>query len=78
MQITEEMRAQIQEALAKASPYPDLKALIASGDLRRVRSGYNALTSTGYEAIKGHLASIMVPHDKTKPAVYKLHRRKKS
>ncbi|MVF50570.1 hypothetical protein F9Z43_14840 [Pseudomonas monteilii] len=79
MKIPEELREQIREALAKAPPYPDLEALIASGDLRKARGGgYNVLTSAGYEAIKGHLSSVMSPHDKTKPAVFKLHRRRKS
>lgn len=79
MNITEEMREQIREALAKASSYPDLEALVASGDLRKAPGGgYNVLTSAGYEAIKGHLASVMSPNDKTKPAVFKLHRRRKS
>ncbi|WP_065759239.1 hypothetical protein [Pseudomonas defluvii] len=78
MKITDEMREQYQEALAKISDYPDIEALIANGDLRKVRGGYNALTGTGYEAIKHHLASVMAPHDKTKPAVFKLHRRRKS
>jgi len=78
MTITEEMREQLREALANASQYPDLEALIASGDLRKARGGgYNVLTTAGYEAIKGHLASVMSPTDKTKPAVFKLHRRRK-
>lgn len=78
MNISEEMREQIREALANASAYPDLKALIASGDLRKASGGgYHVLTTEGYEAIKGHLASVMKPHDETKPAVFKLHRRRK-
>lgn len=78
MKITDEMRAQVREKLANVPPYPDVQALIANGDLRKVRGGYNALTAAGYEAIKHYLASVMSPHDKTKPAVFSLHRRRKS
>ncbi|WP_367239254.1 hypothetical protein AB1H94_06465 [Pseudomonas fulva] len=78
MNISEEMREQMREALAKASTYPDLDALIANGDLRKApRGGYHVLTTEGYEAIKGHLASVMKPNDESKPAVFKLHRRRK-
>lgn len=78
MKTTDEMRAQYLEALAKMSNYPDIEALIASGDLRKVRGGYNALTEAGFEAIKDHIASIMTPNDRSKPALFTLHRRRKS
>lgn len=78
MKITDEMRAQVREMLASIPPYPDVQALIASGDLRKVRGGYNVLTPAGFEAIKYYVASTMSPHDKTKPAVFTLHRRRKS
>ncbi len=78
MDISKEIREQVREALAKASVYPDLEALIANGDLRKAPGGgYHVLTTQGYEAIKDHLASVMRPHDETKPAVFKLHRRRK-
>lgn len=77
MKITDEMRSQYLEALARVSTYPDLEALIANGDLRKVRGGYSVLTKAGLEAIKHHVASIKSSADPTKPAVFTLHRRKK-
>jgi len=78
MKITDEMRSQYHEALARVSVYPDLEALLASGDLRKVRGGYDAVTEAGFEAIKHHVASIKMSDDPTKPTVFTLHRRRKS
>ncbi|QDY36853.1 hypothetical protein CHR26_11550 [Pseudomonas putida] len=78
MKITDELRAQVRDKLANTPPYPDVQALIASGDLRKVRGGYSVLTTAGFEAIKYYVASTMSPHDTTKPAVFTLHRRRKS
>jgi hypothetical protein len=77
MQIDPELYKQIKEAIDNFPPYPDLDALIANGDLKKVRGGYNVLSEAGMEAIKKYLISVTAPRN-GKPAIFKLSRKRKS
>lgn len=77
MALNEELRREIKDLIDNFPPYPDLDALIASGDLAKVRGGYNVLTEAGMEAIKSYTIGF-TSGGKDKPAVFQLSRRKKS
>lgn len=69
MTINEELRREIKNLIENAPAYPDLDALIASGDVAKVRGGYNVLTQAGMEAIKGHTIGF-TSGGNGKPAVF--------
>ncbi|WP_205548497.1 hypothetical protein [Pseudomonas carnis] len=77
MAINEELRREIKDLIDNFPPYPDLDALIANGDIAKVRGGYNVLTEAGLEAIKDHTIGFS-SGGKDKPAVFQLSRGKKS
>lgn len=77
MATDEELRREIKDLIDNFPPYPDLDALIASGDIAKVRGGYNVLTEAGMEAIKNYTIGFS-SGGKNKPAVFQLSRRKKS
>jgi len=76
MQIDPELYRQIRETINNFPPYPDLDALIANGDLLKVRGGYNVLTEAGMAAISKYVIGATIS-SKGKPAVFKLSRRRK-
>lgn len=67
---------QMQELINNRPTYPDLDALIASGDLEKVRGGYRPLTKHGMDSIQFFVISATVD-TKTNSAVFKLSRRRK-
>lgn len=77
MQIDAELYKQIKETIDSFPSYPDLDALIASGDLLKVRGGYNVLSSVGMEAVKKYIISVTAPHN-GKPAIVQLSRKRKT
>jgi|GEM_PF-2182934 len=77
MAINEELRREIQDLIENFPAYPDLDALIASGDIAKVRGGYNVLTEVGMEAIKNHTIGF-TSGSNGKPAIFQLSRRQKS
>ena len=76
MNIDPELYRKAKELIDNFPPYPDLDALIANGDLIKVRGGYSAPTDAGREAINKYIISVTVSKE-GKPAVYKLSRRRK-
>ncbi|WWL45670.1 hypothetical protein V5O39_10460 [Pseudomonas parakoreensis] len=54
-----------------------MDALIANGDLKKVRGGYNVLSEAGMEAIKNYLISFTAPPN-GKLAIFKLSPKRKS
>jgi len=76
MQIDPELYRQIKETIDNFPPPPDLDALIANGDLLKVRGGYNVLTEAGMTAISRYVIGATMSN-KGKPAVFKLSCRRK-
>ena len=76
MQIDSELYRKIRETIEKFPPYPDLDALIANGDLLKVRGGYNVLTEAGMAAISKYITGATISN-KDKTAVFMLSRRRK-
>lgn len=76
MQIDPDLYKQIKETIDSFPPYPDLNALIANGDLLKVRGGYNVLTEAGMTAINKYVIGATISN-KGKPAVFKLSRCRK-
>jgi len=68
---------EIRELIDNFPPYPDVDALIANGDLVKVRGGYNVLTEAGLTAIDKYVIG-MSSGAKGKPAVFQLSRPRKS
>jgi hypothetical protein len=76
MKVDAELYRKIRETIDNFPPYPDIDALIANGDLLKVRGGYNVRTEAGMEAIKNYIIGAVMSN-KGKPAVFKLSRRSK-
>lgn len=76
MMINEELRREINDLIDNFPPYPDLDALIANGDIVKVRGGYNVLTEAGMEAIKHHTIGFSSGSN-GRPAIFQLSRRRK-
>lgn len=74
--LSKEKMEKILDRVQNPPVYPDIEALIASGDLEKVKGGYRALTDHGLESIKFFVTSIAV-NEKTKVATYQLSRRRK-
>lgn len=74
--LSKEEMERIMDRLQNPPAYPDLEALIASGDLEKVKGGYRALTDHGMESIKFFVISIAV-NEKTRTTTYQLSRRRK-
>jgi len=76
MSISEERYKEIKDLIDNFPPYPDVDALIANGDLVKVRGGYNVLTEAGMAAISNYVIGATISN-KGKPTVFKLSRRRK-
>lgn len=75
MQMDPDLYRQIRETIDNFPPYPDVDALIANGDLLKVRGGYNVLTEVGMAAISSYVIGATMSN-RGKPAIFKLSRRR--
>lgn len=76
MMLSKEELEKIEQQVKNRPKYPDLDALVASGDLEKVRGGYRPLTEHGMQSIKFFVISATVSQ-KDSRSVFKLSRPRK-
>lgn len=74
--LSKEELEQMEQLVKNRPKYPDLDALIASGDLEKVRGGYRPLTEHGMDSIKFFVISATVSQ-KDNRSVFTLSRPRK-